>query len=180
MLFTGRSRAWGTNSINFVPIISLAYDYVINTTINGLIIQDKSSIVRKLNPARHCWATFTILPENYGLFEGSRYQNFMQLPSFIHPETSSHYFILMTAAPREIKTFLTNPNIFVTLHQMEIILIDLSTIEDFSLVPINYFNNHHIQQPKMGWNGLNVGKVYSVLHSIVSICWVHSAKMCQI
>ncbi|OXA46281.1 hypothetical protein Fcan01_19257 [Folsomia candida] len=148
MVFSQEKISWGSNPPTLGPIMSLVYDTK-TTLVTGKMIQDKFSIARRLNPAPHCWATFTILPEKAAIFEEKKYALFFSLLFFIYTKWHSHYFVIMTSVKHKVEIYFEQTTVLAHLDLMEVVLVDV-TREDNSILRLQYLNPYQTNQRTTG------------------------------
>lgn len=150
------------------------------TSWTGDIIWDKFAVTSRHNPEPHCWVTFTILPEKYGLFETYEYLNFMQLPSFIDATSPSYYFIIMTAVATEVQHYLIKFDIITTLFQTEVIVVDATNVGEDPLIRLIYLNIITLSYPVLELNDQKLGTLCIASHKNVSVGWSYWVKKSRV
>ncbi|OXA37913.1 hypothetical protein Fcan01_27316 [Folsomia candida] len=98
IIFSGNELVWGGNEPSFGSTVLMDY-------YTGSMIYDKIALHRRRNKAQHCWATFLILPEEWGML-GMDIHYFLDLRCFVYPNYSPQFFVLFTARAPLMKQYL--------------------------------------------------------------------------
>ncbi|OXA47184.1 hypothetical protein Fcan01_18005 [Folsomia candida] len=150
-IFTTKNFVWETiHKPLYGPIVFLSYDTKLNMIERGIDFR-KFSMQMRRNFAPHCWATFTILPENEYLTRNRPHPDFISLKCFIDFNVWSQYFILVTAVPHVIQKYLKSELVLFRLSLREVIIVDVTHFVTNGLkLRMLYYNMYYIKSPTVG------------------------------
>ncbi|OXA41036.1 hypothetical protein Fcan01_24267 [Folsomia candida] len=151
MIFINKNLVWDTiMRPSSGPIILLSYDTKISLA-PGVVIVRKFSKQMRRNSVPHCWATFTILPENEYLTLNRHHPDFISHQPFMEANVWSQYFILVTAVPDVIQTYVKSEQVSSRLRQREVIIVDIThVINNGPKLKMHYYNIYYIKNPTVG------------------------------
>lgn len=148
MAYTEEKFSWRPISkINWGPIILFLYETGLRS-VNGKIIFRKFSVQLRRNLTPHCWATFTILPENAGLLDRKNKHHLISMlsPRFLDALIWSQYFILVTSTPDVVREYFVYYPVSNYPSLREVIIVDtFNFVETFPFLRMSYQNIYHVK-----------------------------------